>query len=102
MQALAPLPPAAAAAAAPPAMRRAAQEFEAQVLAQLLQPAFAAADISRTAFGGGAAEAQWRPMLVEAMAGAAARAGKGIGIAEAVLREMLRRQAAGAEGENGR
>ncbi|WP_135470117.1 rod-binding protein [Crenalkalicoccus roseus] len=102
MQALAPLPPAVPAAAAPPAMRRAAQEFEAQVLAQLLQPAFAAADISRTAFGGGAAEAQWRPMLVEAMAGAAARAGKGIGIAEAVLREMLRRQAAGAEGENGR
>ena len=42
--------------------------------------------------GGGAAEAQWRPMLVDAMAGAASRAGHGLGIADMVLREMLRRQ----------
>lgn len=85
--------PAAATAAAPPALRRAAQEFEAQILAQLLRPAFESADIGRSAFGGGAAEAQWRPMLLEAMAGAAARGGRGVGIAEAVLREMLRAQA---------
>jgi len=44
--------------------------------------------------GGGAAEAQWRPMLVDAMAGAASRAGHGLGIADTVLREMLRRQSA--------
>ena len=76
-------------AAATPKMREAARSFETQVLSQLLQPAFAGLD---TAMGGGAAEAQWRPMLVDAMAGAASRAGHGLGIADMVLREMLRRQ----------
>ncbi len=79
-------------AAAPAKMRDAARTFETQVLSQLLQPAFAGLD---TAMGGGAAEAQWRPMLVDAMAGAASRAGHGLGIADMVLREMLRRQSAG-------
>ena len=78
-------------AAAPPKMREAARSFETQALSQLLQPAFAGLD---TAMGGGAAEAQWRPMLVDAMAGAASRAGHGLGIADMVLREMLRRQSA--------
>ena len=78
-------------AAATPKMREAARSFETQVLSQLLQPAFAGLD---TAMGGGAAEAQWRPMLVDAMAGAASRAGHGLGIADLVLREMLRRQSA--------
>ena len=76
-------------AAAPAKMREAARSFETQALSQLLQPAFAGLD---TAMGGGAAEAQWRPMLVDAMAGAASRAGHGLGIADMVLREMLRRQ----------
>ena len=88
-------------AAATPKMREAARGFETQVLSQLLQPAFAGLD---TAMGGGAAEAQWRPMLVDAMAGAASRAGHGLGIADMVLREMLRRQstetAATADAEN--
>ncbi len=57
---------AAAASAAPTAaMRRAAQAFEAQVLSQLLAPAFATVDMGRSAFAG---------------------------VAEAVLREMLRWQ----------
>ena len=80
-------------AAAPPALRRAAQDFEAQALAQLLQPIFATADPSRAAFGGGAAEAQWRPMLVDAIARQAVRSGQGIGIADLALRAMLRWQA---------
>ncbi len=84
-------PTAAPLAAAPPKMREAARSFETQALSQLLQPAFAGLD---TAMGGGAAEAQWRPMLVDAMAGAASRAGHGLGIADLVLREMLRRQSA--------
>lgn len=78
-------------AAATPKMREAARKFEAQALSQMLQPAFAGLD---TAMGGGAAEAQWRPMLVDAMAGAASRAGHGLGVADMVLREMLRRQSA--------
>ena len=56
----------------PERMRQAARDFEAQVLGQLLQPAFATVDASKSAFGGGAAEAQWRPMLVDAFATAAA------------------------------
>jgi peptidoglycan hydrolase FlgJ len=82
-------------AAATPKMREAARSFETQVLSQLLQPAFAGLGTDATAAGGGgAAEAQWRPMLVDAMAGAASRAGHGLGIADLVLREMLRRQSA--------
>jgi len=73
-------------------MRQTAQAFEAQVLAQLMQPAFDTVDTSKSAFGGGAAEAQWRPMMVEAYAAGAARSGQGIGIQEMVLRHMLRLQ----------
>lgn len=79
-------------AAAPPKLRQAAQDFEAQAFGQLLQPLFATADPSRGRFGGAAAEAQWRPMLVDAMAKQAVRAGHGLGLGDAVLRELLRRQ----------
>ena len=77
---------------APEAMRRVAQDFEAQALGALLQPIFATLPTDG-AFGGGAAEAQWRPMLVDAFGKSMARSG-GVGIAEAVLRDMLRVQAA--------
>lgn len=80
-------------AATPAKLRQAAQDFESQAFAQLLQPLFASADPSRGAFGGGAAEAQWRPMLVDAFAKQAVRGGHGLGIADAVLRELLQRQA---------
>ncbi|WP_431268162.1 rod-binding protein [Dankookia sp. P2] len=80
-------------AAIPPKLRQAAQAFEAQAFAQLLQPVFAAADPSRGRFGGGAAEAQWRPMLVDAVAKQAVRAGQGLGLSDAILRELARRQA---------
>jgi Rod binding domain-containing protein len=88
---LIPLPPRGG-APTPERMRQAAQGFEAQVLSQLLQPAFAGLDSSRSAFGGGSAEAQWRPMLVDAFAAAAVRAGGGIGLTQMLLREMERRQ----------
>ena len=79
-----------AAARSDAAMRRAARDFEAQALGLMLQPIFATVDQSRSRFGGGAAEAQWRPMLVDAFAAAAVRAGTGIGLADSVLREMQR------------
>ncbi len=85
------LPPAGG-AQTPARMRQTAQAFEAQVLAQLMQPAFDTVDTSKSAFGGGSAEAQWRPMLVEAFAAGAARSGQGIGIQDMVLRHMLRLQ----------
>ena len=81
-------------AAAPAKVRDAARNFETQALSQLLQPAFAGLGAEPLG-GGGAAEEQWRTMLVDAVAGAAARAGHGLGIADMVLREMLRRQSAG-------
>lgn len=70
------------------ALRRAAQDFEAQALGALLQPMFQGLD-TRAPFGGGAAEGQWRPMLVDAIAKDLAKAG-GLGIGEAVLRELTR------------
>lgn len=82
----APMPGAAPSEAA---MRRAAQSFESQVMGLLLQPIFATVDPSRSRFGGGAAESQWRPMLVDAYAAAATRAG-GFGIADMVFRHMQR------------
>ena len=87
---------AAAIAAAPPALRRAARAFEAQALGQLLQPIFATLRPDKSAFGGGLAEAQWQPMLVDAMAKSISGAGRGLGLADAVLRDMLRWQSAGA------
>ncbi|MDP3415883.1 rod-binding protein [Falsiroseomonas sp.] len=72
----------------PAALRRAAREFEAQALAALLQPMFQGLD-TKAPFGGGPAEGQWRPMLVDAIAKDLAKAG-GLGIGEAVLRELTR------------
>lgn len=72
----------------PAALRRAAQDFEAQALAAMLQPMFQGLD-SKAPFGGGPAEDQWRPMLVDAIAKDLAKAG-GLGIGEAVLRELTR------------
>ena len=72
------------------AQRQAARDFEAQAMGMLLQPMFATVDTAHSRFGGGAAEAQWRPMLVDAYAAAAVRSGHGIGLADAVLREIQR------------
>ncbi len=80
------------------ATREAAQAFEAQMLGAMLQPMFQGLD-TKGPFSGGAAEAQWRPMLVEAVAQQAVRAGQGLGLSDAVLREMLRRQTAADEKE---
>lgn len=85
-------------AAAPAKLRAAATKFEAMAIGQLLAPAFATVDPSSGGFGGGAAEAQWRPMLLDAFAQAAVKGGGGIGLAGPVLREMLRAQAGATEG----
>ena len=73
-------------------LRHLAQEFEAQAIAAMFQPVFAALPTDGP-FGGRAAEAQWRPMLVDAIARDLARAG-GLGLAAPVLRELLRAQEA--------
>lgn len=90
------LPRAANLAATPAAghatLRRLAQDFEAQAIAAMFQPVFAALPTDGP-FGGRAAEAQWRPMLVDAIARDLARAG-GLGLAAPVFRELLRAQEA--------
>lgn len=80
-------------ARATPKMREAARDFKAQALSQLLGHVFATVDTTGGQFGGGQAEGQWRPMLVDGMAKQMARAG-GLGLARPVLTEMLRIQAA--------
>lgn len=73
------------------ALARVAKRFEAQALGSLLQPVFG--EGPKGLLSGGAAEAQWRPMLVENYARAWSDRG-GVGIADAVLRELVRVQAA--------
>jgi len=49
-------------------MRAAASKFEAMAIGELLKPIFDTVDNSAGPFGGGAAERQWMPMLVDAIA----------------------------------
>ncbi len=70
---------------------QAAHDFEAMAIGQLLQPMFQTVDTAHSAFGGGEAEATWRPMLVDAIGKQMAAHG-GIGLAVPVFNAMLRAQ----------
>jgi len=72
---------------------KAAQDFEAMALGQLLQPMFATVDTSHGPFGGGSGEEAWKPMFIDAIGKSLAAHG-GIGIARPVFAEMLRAQEA--------
>lgn len=69
------------------AVRRAAQDFEAVFIGEMLKPVFEQLD-TEAPFGGGHAEGVWRAFQVDAFADAIARSG-GIGLADPVAREML-------------
>ena len=71
-------------------VRRAAEEFEASFLAQMLQPMFQGLSTDGP-FGGGQPEGVFRSLLVDEYARGMARAG-GIGIAQAVGDELLKMQ----------
>ena len=75
---------------------KAAQDFEAMVLGQLLAPMFATVETSKGMFGGGAAEEQWRPMMAQEIGKHVAKGG-GLGVAVPVYQQMLRAQEAAAE-----
>ncbi|MBC7768737.1 MAG: rod-binding protein [Phycisphaerales bacterium] len=83
-------PRAPAAQNVPDEIRRAAEEFEAVFLSEMLAPMFESLETDGLG-GGGTGEQIFRPMLVERYAEAISRAG-GVGIADAVVREMLRMQ----------
>jgi len=72
------------------ATRKAAEDFEAQFVSQMMSHMFSGIDTDGP-FGGGHAEEQFRSLLVDEYGKAASRQGR-IGIADAVHRELLRMQ----------
>lgn len=82
-----------------PQTRRAAEEFEAMFLSQMLAPMFEGLDTDGLG-GGGMGEEIFRPMLVEQYAKAISNAG-GIGLADSIIAEMNRLQAGPQEFPDG-
>ena len=72
-------------------IQKAAQDFEAMAIGQLLAPMFDTIDHSKTMFGGGDGEAAWRPMLVSSLAKQMAASG-GLGLARPVMQQLIRIQ----------
>jgi Rod binding domain-containing protein len=71
-------------------LRRAAEEFEAIFLAQMMAPMFEGLDTDGLG-GGGMGEEIFRPMLIERYAEALSQAG-GVGVADSIVRELMRLQ----------
>ncbi len=65
-------------------IKKAAQDFEAMAIGQLLAH-------SKTMFGGGDGEAAWRPMLVSSLAKQMAASG-GLGLARPVMQQLIQIQ----------
>ena len=74
-----------------PKVMKAAQDFEAMTIGQLLQPMFDTVDQSQGLFGGGAGESNFKPMLVSEMAKQVENHG-GFGLAEGIYQQMLKMQ----------
>ncbi len=72
-------------------LAKTAQDFEATILGELLQPIFDTVDTAHGPFGGGDGEAQWKPMFVSELAKGIAANG-GLGIARDALSQMIRMQ----------
>jgi Rod binding domain-containing protein len=70
---------------------KAAQDFEAMALGQLLAPIFDSVDTAHGPFGGGDGEAAWRSMLTQEIAKHISAHG-GLGLAVPVFRQMLQMQ----------
>ena len=77
----------------PAKIAKAAHDFEAMAIGQLLQPMFDTVDSAHGAFGGGSGEEAWKPMLVQAFAKQIEAHG-GLGLAKPVYDAMLRMQGA--------
>ena len=87
------VPTTVAAGTEPSRLRQVAHDFEAMAIGALLRPMFDTVDSAHGAFGGGEAEATWRPMLVDAMARKIADHG-GLGLAQPVFASLLNAQEA--------
>jgi flagellar protein FlgJ len=74
-------------------IQKAAQDFEAMAIGQMLQPMFDTVDLSKGMFGGGEGESAWKPMMVSSMAKHMAAHG-GLGLAQPIMQQMIRLQEA--------
>ena len=72
-------------------LQKAARDFEAMAIGQLLAPMFETVDSAHGLFGGGAGEETWKPMLV-AEFGKHIAAHGGFGLAAPVMAAMIRMQ----------
>ncbi len=77
----------------PAKVAKAANDFEAMAIGQLLQPMFDTVNTAKNAFGGGAGEEAWKPMLVQEFA-KQIQAHGGLGLAKPVYDAMIRMQEA--------
>jgi Rod binding domain-containing protein len=67
---------------------KAAQDFEAMAVGQLLAPMFETINTAKGVFGGGEGEAAWRPMMTQELGKQIAKSG-GLGLAVPIYRQML-------------
>ena len=74
-----------------PKVMKAAKDFEAMTIGQLLQPMFDTVDTSQGLFGGGPGESNFKPMLVTEMAKEMESHG-GFGMAAGIYQQMLKMQ----------
>jgi peptidoglycan hydrolase FlgJ len=75
---------------------KAAKDFEAMAIGQLLQPMFDTVNTTTGTFGGGHGEEAWKPMLVQEFAKQIEAHG-GLGLAKPVYDAMLRMQETSAK-----
>ncbi len=68
------------------------KDFESMFVTQMLNYMFEGLDTENGVFGGGQAEAMFRPMLIEQYGKAIANHGSGLGIADQVSRVLLSQQ----------
>ncbi len=69
-------------------LTKAAEDFTAVALGEMLKPMFNTVDNSKDMFGGKQGEAAWRPMMIDEIAKAIAHQG-GLGLAPPVARAMI-------------
>jgi len=77
-------------------VQAAAQAFEGSALGQLFAPMFDTLPADGGAFGGGAGEAAWRPLLTDALGKQVAASG-GLGLAAPVMQSLLQAQEHGGK-----
>ena len=82
----------AAKAANPEQARAIGKKFEAMFVTQMLNHMFTGIDAEKSYFGGGQAEAMFRPMLMDEYGKMIANRGNGIGLADQVSKVLLSHQ----------